>query len=133
MDADVTARFFEPFSQTLNTTIAAAMQARKHVQSTRLNYDASKQRLKGAASNRADALRQELELAEDQFVAAVEDAMNKMKAVVSSPAPLANLADLVAAQLAFHKEAYEALAELSPEIDELQITNEAITKADAVA
>jgi hypothetical protein len=32
----------------------------------------------------------------------------------------------VTAQLAFHKEAYEALAELAPEIDEIQVTQEAL-------
>jgi hypothetical protein len=44
-----------------------------------------------------------MEKAEDEFVAAVEDAMNKMKAVVTSPQPLANLADLVAAQVSFER------------------------------
>lgn len=90
-----------------------------------------------------------MEAAEDEFVAAVDDAMGKMKAVVENPEPLKNLADLVAAQLAYYKvsvyfqhcwlpglelmrvpfqEAYEALAEVSPELDELQVTNEALLR-----
>lgn len=73
--------------------------ARKDVQNCRLNYDACKQRVKGAKPDKVEVLRHEMEKAEDEFVAAVEDAMNKMKAVVTSPQPLSNLADLVAAQV----------------------------------
>lgn len=69
-----------------------------------------------------------MEAAEDEFVAAVDDAMGKMKAVCESLEPLKNLADLCAAQLKFYKHAYEAMAELSPEIDELQVTNEALLR-----
>jgi len=77
--------------------------ARKDVQTSRLNYDACKQRVKSAKPDRLEATRHEMEKAEDEFVAAVEDAMNKMKAVVTSPQPLANLADLVAAQVSFER------------------------------
>lgn len=42
------------------------------------------------------------------------------------PEPLRNLAELVNAQLAFYKEAHEILAELAPEIDEMQVQQEAL-------
>ncbi|KAI9015540.1 hypothetical protein DFJ74DRAFT_609501 [Hyaloraphidium curvatum] len=130
MDNDITERFYKPFMNTQTGIIMPAMKARKDVQTCRLNYDACKQRVKTAKPEKLEAARHEMEKAEDEFVAAVEDAMNKMKAVVTSPQPLANLADLVAAQLAYYKEAYESLSELSPEIDELQITNEALNKVE---
>ncbi|CAJ0920034.1 4141_t:CDS:2, partial [Entrophospora sp. SA101] len=43
-----------------------------------------------------------------------------------TPEPLLNLSDLVNAQLAFHKEAYEILRELAPEIDDIHVTQEAL-------
>jgi len=42
------------------------------------------------------------------------------------PEPLRSLAELVTAQLTFYKEAHEILAELAPEIDEMQVTQEAL-------
>ena len=69
-----------------------------------------------------------MEATEDEFVAVVDDAMGKMTAVVESPEPLKNLADLVAAQLKYFREAHEALAELAPDMDELQVTNEALLR-----
>jgi hypothetical protein len=42
------------------------------------------------------------------------------------PEPLRNLAELVTAQLAFYKEAHETLAELAPEIDEMQVQQETL-------
>jgi len=40
--------------------------------------------------------------------------------VLDTPEPLRNLAELIAAQLEFHKHAYEILAELAPVVDGLQ-------------
>ena len=45
--------------------------------------------------------------------------------VLDTPEPLRNLADLIAAQLEYHKKAYEILSELAPEIDQLQVDQEA--------
>ena len=45
--------------------------------------------------------------------------------MLDTPEPLRNLADLVAAQLEFHKRAYEILNELAPVIDGLQVEQEA--------
>jgi len=44
--------------------------------------------------------------------------------VLDTPEPLRNLAELVAAQLEFHKKAYEILSDLAPEIDQLQVEQE---------
>ncbi|KAJ3186525.1 hypothetical protein HDU85_007345 [Gaertneriomyces sp. JEL0708] len=128
LDAAATNKFVDPYHRMLQETIANAMRARKNVHSVRLTYDACRARLKSAKPEHVDVIRQEMEASEDEFVAAVDDAMGKMKAVVENPAPLKNLADLVAAQLAYFKEAYELLSEAVPEIDELQVTNEALLR-----
>lgn len=44
--------------------------------------------------------------------------------VLDTPEPLRNLADLIAAQLEFHKKAYEILSELAPVVDGLQVEQE---------
>lgn len=44
--------------------------------------------------------------------------------MLDTPEPLRNLADLIAAQLEYHKRAYEILSELAPEIDQLQVEQE---------
>lgn len=44
--------------------------------------------------------------------------------VLDTPEPLRNLADLVAAQLEYHRQAYEILSELAPVIDGLQVEQE---------
>lgn len=44
--------------------------------------------------------------------------------VLDTPEPLRNLADLIAAQLEFHKKAYEILSELAPTVDALQVEQE---------
>jgi hypothetical protein len=93
--------------------------------------------------------RAEIETAEDEFVAQTEEAVGVMKnvsvvlisylfvcqiylicdtnnsfQVLDTPEPLRNLADLVAAQLEYHKKAYEILSELGPVIDQLQVEQE---------
>lgn len=45
--------------------------------------------------------------------------------VLDTPEPLRNLADLIAAQLEYHKKAYEILSDLAPVIDQLQVDQEA--------
>ena len=102
-DAAATSKFVQPYNTTLNQTIAHAMKARRAVAAIRLNYDAARAKLKTARPDREEALRAEMEAVEDEFVAVVDDAMGKMTLVVESPEPLKNLADLVAAQLAYFK------------------------------
>ncbi|KAI9091169.1 hypothetical protein DFS34DRAFT_619480 [Phlyctochytrium arcticum] len=128
LDAAAQQKFVQPCAKLLSAHIAYAMAARKNVQSVRLAYDACRARLKASKPEHVEQVRQEMEAAEEEFVAAVDEAMGKMNAVVENPEPLKMLADLVAAQLAYFKESYEALSEVSPELDELQVTNESLLR-----
>ncbi|TPX32494.1 hypothetical protein SeMB42_g07603 [Synchytrium endobioticum] len=131
LDADITNRVYKEQSSTLNNLVGNAMRARRNVHAVRLAYDAARAKLKASRPEVAERARVEMEKAEDEFVAAVDDAMGKMKTVIESPEPLKNLADLAAAQLAYFKTADALLSELSPEIDELQVTNEALLRRGA--
>ncbi len=99
----------------------------------------------------SDEVRAEVERKEDEFVGVTEEAVGVMKnvshsvqsrlllwtagsgrvedlirmQVLDTPEPLRNLADLIAAQLEFHKKAYEILSELAPVVDGLQVEQEA--------
>ena len=91
--------------------------------------------------------RAQVEQKEDEFVGQTEEAVGVMKnvslfpyrrllstwtasadqqsvQVLDTPEPLRNLADLIAAQLEFHKKAYEILSELAPVVDGLQVEQE---------
>ncbi|KLU86223.1 hypothetical protein MAPG_05240, partial [Magnaporthiopsis poae ATCC 64411] len=68
---------------------------------------------------------EEIEKAEDEFVTQTEEAVGVMKNVLDTPEPLRNLAELVAAQMEYHKKAYEILSELAPLIEGLQVEQEA--------
>ncbi|KAI8895038.1 hypothetical protein BC833DRAFT_602662 [Globomyces pollinis-pini] len=125
-DQDAVRKFYTPFNESVESLIADAMKARRNVQSCRLTYDSCRARLKSAPAAKAEAVRAEMIESEDEFVAAVDEAMGKMKLVVENGKPLRNLADLVAIQLQYHKAAFEFLSELSPELDELVVTNEAL-------
>lgn len=93
----------------------------------------------------SEEARVEVEQAEDEFVGQTEEAVGVMKnvsdfprdgadqtpictnatgQVLDTPEPLRNLADLIAAQLEFHKKAYEILSELAPVVDNLQVEQE---------
>ncbi|ORX82667.1 hypothetical protein K493DRAFT_292264 [Basidiobolus meristosporus CBS 931.73] len=124
MDSQITTKFYEPFNTTVNSTIQFALNARRQVQTARVKLDACKASLKTAKPDKINQLRSEVEQAEDHFVAAVEEAMELMKAVVESPEPLRNLADFVAAQLTFFKDAYELLSDVAPEISDIQMAQE---------
>jgi hypothetical protein len=50
--------------------------------------------------------------------------------VLDTPEPLRNLAELIAAQMEYHKKAYEILSELAPVIDGLQVEQEASRASD---
>ncbi|KAK4640351.1 hypothetical protein QC761_603630 [Podospora bellae-mahoneyi] len=138
-DAQVQSRFLAGWNTTLNTNITFATRARKAVEKARLTLDAVKARVKGttwklggaAPSGRHDEqelspeAQEEIEKAEDEFVTQTEEAVGVMKNVVDTPEPLRNLAELLAAQIEFHKKAHEILSELAPVIDGLQVEQEA--------
>lgn len=50
--------------------------------------------------------------------------MGVMQNVLDTPEPLRNLADLITAQLDFHRKAQQILSELAPEIEQLQVEQE---------
>lgn len=124
-DALISSRFNSAFSATLNTSLQSASKARRHVHNARLSLDAAKNAAHNAKPERQVGARVELEQAEDDFVAATEEAVAVMKNLLDTPEPLRNLSDLVAAQLAYHKAAVEVLSRVAPEIEELQSEQEA--------
>ena len=139
-DAAIQSRFLAGWSTTLNTNLMFAKRARTGVENARLHLDATKAKAKagpgfnlgGTTSPReqtgddemSEATRDKIEKAEDEFVAQTEEAVGVMKNVLDTPEPLRNLADLIAAQLEYHKRAYEILSELAPVVDQLQVEQE---------
>ncbi|KAK9463766.1 BAR domain-containing family protein [Lipomyces oligophaga] len=123
-DSLISSRFNAAFTTSLNTSLKMADRARRKVTNARLSLDAAKTTARTARPERQDAARVEVEQAEDDFVAATEEAVSTMKSVLDTPEPLRNLTDLVAAQLAYHKASFEILSELAPEIDQLQTEQE---------
>ncbi|QSZ33180.1 hypothetical protein DSL72_002766 [Monilinia vaccinii-corymbosi] len=139
-DSQIQSRFLAGWSTTLNTNLMFATRARKSVENSRLLLDAAKAKAKksgwnlpGQATQQHDGnedeviseeARVEIEQAEDEFVGQTEEAVGVMKNVLDTPEPLRNLADLIAAQLEFHKKAYEILSELAPVVDGLQVEQE---------
>ncbi|KAG0173092.1 hypothetical protein DFQ29_008098 [Apophysomyces sp. BC1021] len=126
MDQEIVTKFNQPMQTTLKSSIEQALRARRDVQSARLTLDSCKARYRAARPERSDAARLEVEQAEDHFVGAVEEATSLMKAALENPEPFRNLADLVAAQAAYFKQAHDLLAELAPELDEIQVTQESL-------
>jgi hypothetical protein len=137
-DSAVQARFLAGWSTTLNTQIKFATNARRSVENARLSLDATKSKIKHGpginlpGSHRenlgdehlSEERRAEIEAKEDEFVAQTEEAVSVFKNVLDTPEPLRNLAELIAAQLEYHKKAYEILSELSPVVDQLQTEQE---------
>jgi hypothetical protein len=153
-DHQIQSRFLAGWNTTLNTNLAFAAKARKSVENSRLLLDSTKASKKNAVIARgmnpddegslSEEARAEIEAAEDDFVTQTEEAVGVMKnvcrslstscvlsltnralQVLDTPEPLRNLADLIAAQLEFHKKAYEILSELAPVVDGLQVEQEA--------
>lgn len=96
--------------------IQLALKARNSVRDARLHLDSRRQALKGAEQSgnaaRVEPVRAEVEQAEDTLVSATEEAISLMKTVLENPEPIKALAQLVDAQLAYHRRAAEALAKL---------------------
>ncbi|KAF3767580.1 hypothetical protein M406DRAFT_338322 [Cryphonectria parasitica EP155] len=144
-DAQIQSRYLAGWNTTLNTNIMFATRARKGVEKARLTLDAAKTKAKGATwklpvpavaaaqSPREGAheeeispeAQEEIEKAEDEFVTQTEEAVGVMKNVLDTPEPLRNLAELISAQMEYHKKAYEILSELAPTIEGLQVEQEA--------
>ncbi|KAG8531658.1 uncharacterized protein KY384_003289 [Bacidia gigantensis] len=134
-DAQIQKQFLAGWSTTLNTNLMFATRARRSVENARLGLDAQKSKTRtksqvGMSGEVEDLpvsedVRAEVEKKEDEFVGVTEEAVGVMKNVLDTPEPLRNLADLIAAQLEYHKKAYEVLSELAPIVDGLQVEQEA--------
>lgn len=123
-DSLISTRFNSAVSTTLNTSLNFASKARRNVANARLSLDAAKAAAKSARPEKQAQARIEVEQAEDEFVAAIEEAISVMKNVLDTPEPLRNLLELITAQLAYHKAASELLGQLVPEIETLQTEQE---------
>ncbi|CAM1511121.1 Fc.00g086340.m01.CDS01 [Cosmosporella sp. VM-42] len=140
-DSQIQSRFLAGWNTTLNTNLTFATRARKNVEKSRLSLDAVKAHAKGttfklggASAGTAEPheeqelspeAQEEIEKAEDEFVTQTEEAVGVMKNVLDTPEPLRNLAELIAAQIEYHKKAYEVLSELAPVVEGLQTEQEA--------
>ncbi|KAL4964103.1 BAR domain-containing protein [Aspergillus stella-maris] len=124
-DAQIQSRFLAGWNTTLNTNLMFATKARRNVENARLMLDSVKAKHGADPENLTEEARQEIEQAEDEFVGQTEEAVSVMKNVLDTPEPLRNLADLIAAQLEYHKRSYEILSELAPVVDSLQVEQEA--------
>ncbi|KAJ2898849.1 uncharacterized protein MKZ38_003608 [Zalerion maritima] len=140
-DAQIQSRFLAGWNTTLNTNIMFATRARKNVEKSRLNLDAIKSSAKGMTwklpsggqdptappqqqHELSPEAQEEIEKAEDEFVTQTEEAVSVMKNVLDTPEPLRNLAELIAAQMEYHKKSYEILSELAPLVENLQVEQE---------
>ncbi|RDW90829.1 BAR domain-containing protein [Aspergillus mulundensis] len=124
-DAQIQSRFLAGWNTTLNTNLMFAAKARRNVENARLMLDSVKAKHGGDGDHLSEEARSEIEQAEDEFVGQTEEAVSVMKNVLDTPEPLRNLADLIAAQLEYHKRSYEILSELAPVVDSLQVEQEA--------
>ncbi|KAL4931277.1 BAR domain-containing protein [Aspergillus undulatus] len=124
-DAQIQSRFLAGWNTTLNTNLMFAAKARRNVENARLMLDSVKAKHGADPDNLTEEARSEIEQAEDEFVGQTEEAVSVMKNVLDTPEPLRNLADLIAAQLEYHKRSYEILSELAPVVDSLQVEQEA--------
>ena len=138
-DAQIQSRFLAGWNTTLNTNLMFATRARKNVEKARLNLDSVKARVKGNTwklgaqkdgqhheePELSPQAQEEIERAEDEFVTQTEEAVGVMKNVLDTPEPLRNLAELIAAQMEYHKKAYEILSELAPVVEGLQVEQDA--------
>ena len=95
-----------------------------------MKLDTAKTALKNSKPEHMDRLQAEYQKAEEEFLNAVADTSHKMRLVVDSPEPLRNLANLVKAQLEYFKTAFETLQSLHPELDELQVTQQALFRSN---
>lgn len=122
-DTQIGSRFLSPWQTTLNTTIGYAAKARKNVENARLGLDAVKARARARFGSEAaydDKTRAEVEHAEDEFVAKVEEATGIMKNCLDTPEPLRNLVELVRAQREFYESAASVLKEVEGEVEHAQ-------------
>ena len=110
---------------TFGAQIQMALRARQQVRDARLHLDGWRAHLKSAeqsstpSSSKLASLREEVEQAEDKLVSATEEAISLMKTVLDNPEPIKSLAQLVQAQLAYHRSAAATLEQLSADMSDV--------------
>lgn len=107
------------------TSLTFASKARKNVHQARLSLDAAKSGLKAAGADQVADRQTEVEKAEDEFVAAIEDAVTVMKNVLETPEVVRVLAQFAEAQLTFYKQAAEQLEKVVPDLEKFRDEQEA--------
>lgn len=105
----------------LQQTQESVTKARKHVHNTRLDLDIKKSHLRSAQTDAPNlpSLESEVERAEDEFVAAIEESSTLMKAAISTTTykPVQASMLLIKAQRDYHRRAAEHLDKLLPELE----------------
>ncbi|CEP15926.1 hypothetical protein [Parasitella parasitica] len=125
-DSEIVNKFNDRLQVTLKTAIEGANKSRRNVQSKRLALDAAKTNYRESPTTELDVARREVELAEDQFVGAVEEATQLMKTVLEDPEPLRDIEDYAQIQLAYFKQAQDLFSVLVPELKEIRATQESM-------
>ncbi|BAO38971.1 protein GVP36 [Kluyveromyces marxianus] len=112
-DTMIQTKFNKAIKEKLDQEIAASTKARKLVEQKRLQYDVVRSnRLKNTKPEKQAALQVEESTYEEEFAKATDDAIIAMSKVVELADFTTNLQELVAAQLAYHKNSAELLEEL---------------------
>ena len=110
---------------TFGAQIQMAIRARQQVRDARLHLDGWRAHLKSAeqsstpSGSKLASIREEVEQAEDKLVSATEEAISLMKTVLDNPEPIKSLAQLVQAQLAYHRSAAATLEQLSADMSDV--------------
>ncbi|KAI3642149.1 hypothetical protein MP228_011704 [Amoeboaphelidium protococcarum] len=127
LEEEVANKFMQPFSATLNTNIQFAIKAKKQLWSAKQHFEVTKTRFKNAPTPQVQA---DMEKAELTFNDALKDAQYKVKLVVGSPETIRNLVDLISALIQYHKQNYDILTNLHTDVEEFQITQEALYRSE---
>lgn len=116
-DTMIQTKFNKAIKEKLEQDIETSTKARKLVEQKRLQYDVVRSnRLKNTKPEKQAALQVEESTHEEEFAKATDDAIIAMNKVVELADFSANLHELVAAQLAYHKSSAEILEELVNEV-----------------
>ena len=127
-DEMIQQKFLAGWSTTLNQNIKAADKARTAVANARLSLDAAKGKASAGGRHEesfTEPQRRAIEQAEDAFVEKVDEATSIMRNVLDTPEPLRNLVELAKAQHEFHQRAADILEEITNNLGELQVEQEA--------
>lgn len=107
-------QFYLPLKAELEGPLSQAGSARRRVHRVRLAYDACRSALKSARPDSVETARAQMERAEDDFVAAVDEAMGILKSVAENRLVVDALLALQEAQRTFFVNALQILDNSNP-------------------